>query len=145
MPTYKNLKTDRTDVALGGHTIPYGQSKAMLEFYSPLPNGITQTAVAPVWNPILHSSVEVGNSADDVTVTLPSVGASAEGGYIDISLNCIAGTVSVYFNDKTAFVPPLLMTAGEWILIKASLTQVAFIILSFTAASSSIKVDVFQR
>jgi len=143
MPRYTN--SGSSDAFIGGYTIQPGKYQDILGFYTDLPTGVTQTAAAPVWNPVLVSEISPGNTNDVTTVTLPSVSVGGDGGYVDISLNCLAGSATVYFNDQVAFTPPLLMVATEWTVIRTTLDKVGSVIVKHTASSSSVKVDVFRR
>jgi hypothetical protein len=142
MPTYLNSGT--SDVSLGSYIIAPNKTITTYDFFTDLPTGVTQTSVSPMWNPILISRVDTGNNNGTATVTMPTLVAGQGGGVIDVVFHCTAGSCSIKFND-VSFTPPLLLGASETITLRVTIGKVESILITFTAASSSLKTDVLAR
>lgn len=139
MPKY--LNSTANDITHDGERLPSREEITIDRFLAtPLPSGVTKTADAPIYNPVLVSSVETGNDAETASVAIP---ATYDGAVL-IRVDCTAGGVRVRLTDG-ANDPPFEMKAGSDPFQHRILARVATSVeLEFTEASSVAVVNVLK-
>lgn len=142
MPTYTNSGQNRAALKDGTQIGP-GESLQKYENFLTLPAGVTKTSDLPVWNPVIISSRNTGNSGTD-TVTIPTAVNGKDVETFNLDIFCSAGRVSIKFNDSS-FSPPIILASGEGYSEEITFRKITSILVTYEVASSVCKVDVLFR
>lgn len=133
MPKY--LNSNAVDTFLGINRIGAGETFETKEFFSVIPAGVTKTADAPMFSPILDSAIIAGNSGT-VTKVIPA-GVSSYG----IRISCRTGAITVQFSHVDND-PELYLLAGEsWEMVMHN--RLVDSVLITLSASTQVNYTVF--
>ena len=136
MPAYR-VTSSSAVVVMGARYNP-GDVFTTLAMLSPLPGGVTKTADAPAFDPVLQDDVKSGGIGGSGSVDVVSVA----GGY-SIILKALTGSVGIKFNVATNV--EVVLHADDPALVVDCLSRVVWKWLySFKEATSKVSVKVVK-
>lgn len=131
MPIYAN--STHTDIYFEGVRVPAMDTVTVGHFMTALPVGVTKVSDTPCYNPFFGSTVYSGSSGS-VTIALPTAGD------FSVRVRCSAGAATLEVN-SAGVTPNVKLIAGEQMEFMVRNGTMYALVLTYTAASSIVKVD----
>lgn len=142
MPTYKNTITPAARFVVDGSPYEPGVTFTTMQWLDHVALGLTLISITPNFNPIIYSDYATGGVGVVVTVSIPTTVNGDPVTRFHLRLHCIAGSVTVQFND-VSFTPVLKLEPGDevWSMRLPS-RMIDKLILTCGAAGTNVKIEI---